>query len=98
MNADGSNQTHLTFDVSGSPVWSPDGKQIAFSTSRNLYLMKTYHSGYDDEPVWSPDGKYIAFVSYRDGNDEIYIMKADGSEVTRLTNNSVDDDYPAWQP
>ena len=40
----------------------------------------------------------IAFVSNRDGNDEIYVMNADGSGQTRLTNNSFDDLDPAWSP
>ena len=40
----------------------------------------------------------IAFTSNRDGNDEIYLMDADGSNLRRLTNNSVNDWYPAWRP
>lgn len=40
----------------------------------------------------------IAFVSESDGNDEIYVMNANGSNVTRLTNNTAKDDYPAWSP
>src|SRR3954467_13182702 len=41
----------------------------------------------------------IAFVSTRDGGaDEIYVMNADGSGQTRLTNNSFDDGDPAWSP
>jgi Tol biopolymer transport system component len=41
----------------------------------------------------------IAFVSTRDGGaDEIYVMNADGSGQTRLTNNSFDDLDPAWSP
>jgi hypothetical protein len=36
----------------------------------------------------------IAFRSYRDGNDEIYVMNADGSDQTRLTNNSGEDGSP----
>ena len=36
----------------------------------------------------------IAFRSVRDGNDEIYTMKADGSEQRRLTNNSTNDSDP----
>jgi Tol biopolymer transport system component len=40
----------------------------------------------------------IAFMSDRDGNREIYVMDADGSNVTRLTNNPAVDDYPAWSP
>lgn len=40
----------------------------------------------------------IAFVSTRDGNDEIYVMAADGSNQTRLTDNAVVDKDPAWSP
>jgi hypothetical protein len=37
----------------------------------------------------------IAFSSDRDGNFEIYVMKTDGSDVTRLTNNGAADFLPA---
>ena len=40
----------------------------------------------------------IAFTTDRDGNEEIYVMDADGSNPTRLTNNSADDGQPAWSP
>src|SRR5687768_12703256 len=40
----------------------------------------------------------IAFVSTRDGNGEIYVMDADGSEQTRLTSNAAFDFFPAWSP
>jgi len=40
----------------------------------------------------------IAFSTERDGNWEIYAMNADGSGVTRLTNNSADDSSPSWSP
>jgi len=40
----------------------------------------------------------IAFASDRDGNFEIYVMNADGSEQTRLTDNDAFDGYPAWSP
>ena len=40
----------------------------------------------------------IAFVSDRDGNQEIYVMNADGSGVTNLTNNPSDDYSPTWSP
>jgi len=39
------------------------------------------------DPAFSPDGSRIAFVSQRDGNAEIYIMNADGTGSTRVTND-----------
>ena len=38
----------------------------------------------------------IAFDSLRDGNWEIYVMNADGSDQTRLTHNPSVDEHPAW--
>lgn len=49
-------------------------------------------------PTWSPDGTQIAFHSSRDGNKEIYVMNADGSGLTRLTDNAASDLRPAWSP
>ncbi|MDQ3946702.1 MAG: hypothetical protein M3357_16430, partial [Actinomycetota bacterium] len=40
----------------------------------------------------------IAFTSDRSGNFEIYSMNADGSGVTRLTNDPGEDREPAWSP
>jgi len=42
--------------------------------------------------------QWIAFISDRDGNYEIYKMRADGSQVTRLTNNLAEDWAPSWGP
>jgi TolB protein len=40
----------------------------------------------------------IAFYSQRDGNSEIYSVRADGSGMTRLTNHPSNDTCPAWSP
>ncbi len=40
----------------------------------------------------------IAFRSNRDGNNEIYVMNADGSGQSRLTNNAANDFDPAFSP
>ena len=58
----------------------------------------TVHPARDVEPAWSPDGSRIAFVSDRDGNDEIYVMNADGSNPVRLTTGPSSDFGPAWSP
>ena len=49
-------------------------------------------------PPVSPGSSRIAFESNRDGNREIYVVKADGSGLTRLTVDPADDMWPAWSP
>lgn len=54
-------------------------------------------------PSFSPDSQWIAFVSYRDqyqdeNGCEIYIMRVDGSRVSRLTHNDYCDWQPSWGP
>ena len=48
----------------------------------------------DINPDWSADGTRIAFSSFRDGNFEIYVMNANGSGQTRLTNKAGADTQP----
>ena len=52
------------------------------------------------DPALSPDGERIVFVSNRDGTNNIGLVKADGSEVTYVTNNSEGTQYyaPCWSP
>ena len=46
----------------------------------------------------SPDGKRIAFTSGRSGNDETYVMDANGGHVRRIAHSSGDDENPSWSP
>lgn len=55
-------------------------------------------TGSATDPAFSPDGSRIAFVSTRDGNAEIYVMNADGTEPTRLTVEPQADGRPAFSP
>jgi Tol biopolymer transport system component len=56
----------------------------------------------DHWPAWSPDGSFIAFTSDRSNRQkhehEIYVMRAKGGEVRRITENEVWDIEPAWAP
>jgi TolB protein len=75
-----------------APAWSPDGKQIAITLSRDgnsqIYVMDsagsgeprrlTQSGGIDTEPVYSPDGGSIYFVSDRGGAPQVYRMPAGG--------------------
>ena len=55
-------------------------------------------AGWEGSPDVSPDGLTIVFASTRDGNWQIYAIKADGSGQIRLTNNAAIDDHPRWSP
>ena len=52
----------------------------------------------EDAAAQTPNEDSIAFASDRDGNAEIYVMNADGTGQTRLTDNSADDWLPSWSP
>ena len=46
---------------------------------------------------WKDMGK-IVFLSYRDDNNEIYVMNPDGSNQVNLTNNTNFNSSPSWSP
>ena len=71
---------------------------VAVAVIAARFLVSTQTDWKDGSPAWSPDGKRIAFYSERDGNAEIYLMHADGTALTRLTDTRADEGYPAWSP
>lgn len=89
------------------PVWSPDGKQIAFVTideriwvsdadGKNKTTVAQVSGLYCHQPEWSPDGLWIAFASDRDGNIELFKVRRDGTDLTRLTEHPGIDCRPKW--
>jgi len=84
MNADGSGLANLTNHPSTDsyPVWSPRGDKIAFVTDRESGLGPL-----DTSP------KII--MTY---NTEIFVMNADGTGQSNLTNDPGRDAYPSWSP
>ncbi|MFO7658370.1 MAG: hypothetical protein R6W78_15030 [Bacteroidales bacterium] len=54
--------------------------------------------GNNKEPHISPDGKYIAFLSYRNENDGVWIMHADGSKPSRISKGAYMHFPCSWSP
>jgi Tol biopolymer transport system component len=55
-------------------------------------------SGMDYEPAFSADGAWVVFTSERDGSAELYRVKADGTNLERLTDHPAYDDQAAFSP
>jgi Tol biopolymer transport system component len=66
-------------------------------TGRTAIFAASFGTGVGN-PAWSPDGTRIAFSSSHEGDNEIYVMNADGSGVTRLTSDPRGDTDPSWSP
>ena len=68
------------------------------SDGSNNVQLTSFTNAYAAYPAWSPDGTKIVFLSDKDdSNGELYSMNADGSGITRLTNNSRIDAFPIWR-
>ena len=89
---------------------SPDGKRAAFGARGDIFTVPaksgvtrnlTQSSGFHDRNVeWSPDGKWVSYISDRNGEDELFIQKQDGSEPARqLTKGGGSYKFnPVWSP
>jgi Tol biopolymer transport system component len=113
MKPDGTGLKKLSKEVpyAQTPLWSPDGEEIAFSgAAEKKYIVNAdgtelrelmpnvgdHISSYS----WSPNGEKIAFaaVHYR-GELDIYEIDADGTGQTNLTSTkTIIEDEPSWSP
>jgi Tol biopolymer transport system component len=107
---EGSNPAQVTREdqQASHPAWSPTGKDVAYVAAGNIWSVpwdskgfsrhQLTNTGQNSYPSYSPDGQWLVFTSWRDGNPELYLMKADGTLQTRLTNDPQRDYQPAWRP
>jgi Tol biopolymer transport system component len=85
-----------------------DGRGLVFDLLGDLYLLPmsggkatplTRGPAFDSQPALSPDGRWVAFISDRDGAENLWIARTDGSASRQLTH----DEWgmfasPAWHP
>lgn len=104
-------ETNLPKSILPSPVFSPDGKQIAYvdtiDGSPDVFLCDlvgqkrrniTNSTEGCFEPVFSPDSQSIAFVRGQGSKSDICIISIDGSSTSCITKDDVYDTKPYFSP
>ncbi len=114
MDTDGKNHRRITQGlpgIGGSLDWSPDGTNLLIyagpAGDKNIYRLdvatgqatQLTSGGNNAASSYSPDGQWIAFNSLRNnGQADIFVMRADGSNLRQITKDPEPDWQPRWQP
>lgn len=92
------------------PQYSPDGKSIAFQSTRsgsfeiwradadgtNLVQLTSFGGPLSGTPRWSPDSRQIACDTRPGPHPNIHVISAEGGPVRRLRNDTSDDGVASW--
>jgi Tol biopolymer transport system component len=90
--------------------WSPDGSKIAFTakgrSGDRLYIVDTQDGDVEKRfefdmdglftPSWSPSGEEIVLVGLKDGSSDLFLLKMETGDLTRITHDQYDDRDPSW--
>jgi TolB protein len=94
-----------------SPTWSPDGRRVAFCSSRGgtpqIYVASldsgriervTFKGSYNTSPSWSPQGEKIAFTGRVAGRFQLFVVDLASKAVAQVTNAAGDSTDASWSP
>ncbi len=93
-----------------APRYSPDGKKIAFESSRSGSLqiwtcsatakdcvqLTSMAGEFSGLPTWSPDGSQIAFYSRVQNKSQIFVIGANGTGLRQITSGDNNHFFPGW--
>lgn len=89
---------------SSRPQWSPDSSSLLFASweevETHVHVMdqagaaRSIAQGQDPEVDWSPDGSWVALAVGEQGGREIYVVRADGSDLHKVGDGWM----PRWRP
>jgi serine/threonine-protein kinase len=105
VHADGDALVKLRDDPGVVLSWTPDGRRVLISAGGSFVSVRPDGSDvrvFVAEPPedgrlvidWSPDGRWIIASSPSGLNNNVYLMRADGSEVFQIGYGS----EPSWRP
>ena len=108
MDSNGKNRVQLTRSGAKEPIFSPDGKWIAFVSTRQkkygIWIMsadckiKRHLTTRitDQNPSWSPDGKKILYTTFSNGDYAIWQIDKNGGNKIQVSGNG---EYsPSYSP
>jgi Tol biopolymer transport system component len=89
---------HKVFDPGWDPIDVPAAGAVYDEVLRRAGRFYGRVTGGETPSQISFSNNRVAFTSRRDGNNEIYVVDADGQNPRRLTNHPADDIWPAFSP